>query len=168
MDIVGGHGQGGHGTDAALSRADMPADYYWDDQSTSWAISGMTLSILSEVDPDAVAARRRANYGTLLELIHELPDAIPLLGNLLPGVCPLELPLIVRDKSHWVAALRARGVDAIPWWSGYHRRLPWDKFPDACYLKDHVLALPVNQELSTEAMKYVARCVIETAKALPR
>ena len=152
----------------AMSRADLPADYYWDDHSHPSGISGMTLRILRQVDPELVVAKRRANYARLLECIRGLPDVVPFFSDLPPGVCPLEFPLIVGDKLRWVAALRALGVEAIPWWSGYHRDLPWDEFPDACYLKDHVLTLPVNQDLGTEAMDYVARCVGETARVLSK
>jgi dTDP-4-amino-4,6-dideoxygalactose transaminase len=154
--------------DSSLSRAEMPADYYWNDRSNGWGISGMTLGILKQVDPDTVTARRRANYAKLLELVRDLPNATPFFDDLPTGVCPLEFPLVVPDKTRWVAALQALGVEAIPWWSGYHRCFPWDKFPDACYLKDHVLALPVNHELSAKSMEYMARCVVDTSNALRR
>jgi dTDP-4-amino-4,6-dideoxygalactose transaminase len=75
------------------------------------------------------------------------------------------MPLVVDDRPAWAEALRARGVASISWWAGYHRALPWDDFPDACKLKDRVLALHVHQDLDDAAMDYVAGHLAGVAEA---
>ncbi len=75
-----------------------------------------------------------------------LPAIRPLFHGLPAGVCPLYFPVLVTDRPRWLAALHARGVPAIGWWAGYHRQLPWADFAEARHLKDHLLALPVDQD----------------------
>lgn len=65
----------------------------------------------------------------------------------------------------WIKALHDRGVMAIAWWQGYHRSFDWDKFPEACHLKDHLLTLPIHQDLGTKHMKAIAACVNDIAAA---
>jgi hypothetical protein len=55
---------------------------------------------------------------------------------------------------------------AVEWWAGYHRSFNWDEFPEACYLKDHLLTLPIHQDLGVTQMKYIGRCVNEIAAGM--
>jgi hypothetical protein len=74
----------------------------------------------------------------------------------------VNLPILVENASEVARRLRRWSIPAIAWWSGYHRGcVDWDSFPEACYLKDHVLALPVHQQLDVPAIEYMARKVLE-------
>ncbi len=154
----------GAGSGGGPLRPDMPPGYYWDGPSGAWGVSRVTLGILRQIDPSAVVTRRRSNYERLLARIGGLPGLRPLHRDLPAGVCPLELPVVVVDRDGWVGALLARGVVAIPWWAGYHRALPWDEFPDACRLKDSVLALPINQDLDDDDIDHVADQVTDLVR----
>jgi dTDP-4-amino-4,6-dideoxygalactose transaminase len=66
------------------------------------------------------------------------------------------MPVRAADPARVHAALARRGVTSIRWWSGYHRALPWDEFPEACALKDTIVALPVHQDLDDDAVDRVA------------
>jgi dTDP-4-amino-4,6-dideoxygalactose transaminase len=145
---------------------DMPGAYYWEETSARWAISGVTLGILGQIAPGDVVARRRANYARLLRTALTLRGARPLFPDLPPGVCPTEFPLVAEDRDGWVAALRGRGVAAVAWWSGYHRALSFDAFPEACELKDCVVALPVHQDLDAAAMERLAQALEDVADAI--
>ncbi|GAH94779.1 unnamed protein product, partial [marine sediment metagenome] len=57
--------------------------------------------------------------------------------------------------------LTRRRISAIEWWSGYHPGICWDEFPEAAYLKAHVVALPLHHELGREDMAYIASTVCE-------
>jgi perosamine synthetase len=137
-------------------RPDMPTNYYFDPRTARWAASRTTMGLLAQVEPKAVIERRRANFDRLRGRLADVRGARPLFDRLPAGVCPLEFPLLVEDRDRWIADLAARHVATIPWWAGYHRALRWDDFPEACSLKDRVLALPIHQDLGEEAMDYVA------------
>lgn len=139
---------------------DMPSDYYFDKRMQNWTMSRTTLGILSHVDPEQVVARRRRNYLVLLDLVKDIPGMRVLCPSLPEGVCPLGLVLLVSRRGAIVRALNAHGIAAFPWWQGYHRQLDYREFPDACYLKDHALLLPVNQTMKEQHMEYIAKCFI--------
>jgi perosamine synthetase len=67
----------------------------------------------------------------------------------------------VEHRDHVRSKLRELGIDVGVWWKGYHRILPWNDFPEACFLKDHVLTLPVHQELDEREVSYIAENVRE-------
>lgn len=163
--VSAGDGQGLPLHEPQAGRPDMPASYYWDERTALWSASRVTRGVLARADPRDVAARRRANYARLLARIRTLPGVTPLFDDLPAGVCPLELAVLVGARDAWVSALGARGIVAVPWWAGYHRGLGWDGFPDACGLKDHVVALPVNQDLDDASVDAVAAAVADLARS---
>ena len=69
--------------------------------------------------------------------------------------CPPVLPVVVNNRDLWIHELHNRRISAIGWWAGYHRDLSWSEFPESCELKDHVLALPVHQDLGELEMKHI-------------
>jgi len=144
---------------------DMPASYYFDRRLANRGVSRLTAGLIANVDPHVVRAARRRNYRQLQQHLTDLPGVRPLFAELPAGVCPLYFPVLVADRPRWLAALHARGIPAIGWWAGYHRQLPWDDFPEARHLKDHLIALPVHQDLSADQVAYVAQCVQQIAPA---
>jgi dTDP-4-amino-4,6-dideoxygalactose transaminase len=142
-----------------LARPDIPNGYYFDPATADWGMSRMTRSLLCGVDGEIIVERRRKNYSKLYSEISNLRGISQLLGDLPAGVCLLGLPIRVRDRSQWISRLRASHIDAYPWWSGYHRGIDWNEFPEACRLKDEVVLLPVHQQLSTAHMDHIAKCV---------
>jgi dTDP-4-amino-4,6-dideoxygalactose transaminase len=57
--------------------------------------------------------------------------------------------------------LNQLGIDARAWWKGYHPELSWKDFPDACYLKDKLLALPIHQDIAAADVEYIVNTLIE-------
>jgi dTDP-4-amino-4,6-dideoxygalactose transaminase len=108
-----------------------------------------------------VLRQRRDNY----EYLRQCLDGISALSflwqekTLSEGICPLGLPVIVGDRLRWWRKLTAAGVPVSRWWEGYHRRLDWSTFPEARLLKDHLLLLPVHQNLTSYHMDYIADLV---------
>lgn len=143
---------------------DMPASYYFDLRLANRGMSRLTSGLLNDVNPDVVCATRRRNYRQLQQHLADLPKVRPLFTELPAGVCPLYFPVLVAARPRWLAALHAGGIPAIGWWAGYHRQLPWADFPEARQLKDHLLALPVHQDLSADRVAYVAHCVQQIAQ----
>lgn len=126
---------------------DMPADYYFDPALTDVGISRFTARAIGSFNVDATIKARRANYQHYQALLAALPGVTLLYPELSDDICPLNMPILVQDRNALSAALIARGISAIPWWAGFHRAINLAEFPDACYLKDHILALPLQQNM---------------------
>jgi dTDP-4-amino-4,6-dideoxygalactose transaminase len=128
---------------------DMPQAYYFNpalevDRGAHPAV----LAIAAFLPWQAIVSERRANYAYLAKRLAST-SGVKLLFPYLPDhVCPLSLPLLVKDRDECVAKLLNEGIASFPWWSGFHRGvIDWEQFPDACQLKRSVLTVPVYQGL---------------------
>jgi dTDP-4-amino-4,6-dideoxygalactose transaminase len=118
------------------------------------AMSPMSARLLDRLDFGEIVRRRVANYRQLLEQLD--PDVIPVFPNLPDGVCPLFFPIIVPDKAAAAHALREHGVDALEFWNeavGSGSEMS----PNARFFRQHVLELPIHQDLSPRHIAHVAR-----------
>lgn len=138
---------------------DMPADYYFDERFRNSRIPRLSLGLLGAIDPNRVARQRRENYLQLENVVKQIPDLVLLFDNLQAGVCPLVLPIIVKNRSAWTGALERLGIGAYAWWEGYHRKFSWEEFAEARYLKDSLLCLPVNQSLDAKHMAFIGEAI---------
>lgn len=136
-------------------RCGMPSSYYFNGSESRWAASRMTLGILARIQPHEIIERRRRNYVQLHDMLCDVPGARPLMGALPPDICPLAMPMLVRNRARVWGQLQEEGIGAGKWWAGYHRELAWDKFPEACFLKDNVLTLPIHQDLGSGHIKRI-------------
>jgi hypothetical protein len=68
----------------------------------------------------------------------------------------LYLPVIVDDCQAVCQWLNQKRVAAGQWWSGFHRIFDWEEFPEAKYLKEHVLAIPIHQQLNRKCIDYIS------------
>jgi hypothetical protein len=151
----------------------MPAGYYFDERTAQWGASRIAEGFLHAADPQTIVSRRRRNYTALYQRLAGVAGITPLFDSLPSAVCPLGLPVLVENRRSWYEAMYKAGIGVFPWWEGYHHGLSWDEFPDACYLKDHVLLLPVHQDLDVDHMNYVADMMMHysrnlTLKELPK
>jgi perosamine synthetase len=138
---------------------DMPQSYYYVDQDSNKNISSFTRQLTKTFEPHEIREKRRRNYRMLSAMLELYPGGTPLYKELPDHVCPLYFPIIVRKRDEVHSKLNNLGIDARAWWKGYHRDLPWKDFPEACFLKDNLLALPINQHLSETDIAYIADTV---------
>lgn len=134
---------------------------HYDPRISHWAMSRISRRIIANINPQEVVARRRANFQYLLEALCDVAKVEPLFEQLPEGICPTVFPVLTERRSQLYAGLTRWRISAIEWWSGYHPGICWDEFPEAAYLKAHLLALPLHHELGEEQMAYIARCVRE-------
>ncbi len=145
---------------------DMPADYYFDVGIANQSISRTSLGLLRQFDPEMICTRRRANYAELRDRIQGIGGITCLFEDLPEGVCPMAMPVLVEDRNNLVAKLNAHGIACFAFWEGYHAALDWKPFPEARYLKDHLVTLPVHQAQTSVHIRYIAtvlRQVMATA-----
>lgn len=121
-------------------------------------ISLLSRHMMSRFDKTAIIHKRRENFLLLLSLIKVSDICRPLFTELPEGVCPLNFPMIVSQRSRFASLLKHRFIDAGRWWKGYYPGLPWREFPNAQYLKDNLLVLRIHQELNQNQIRYMAGC----------
>jgi len=125
--------------------------YYWRDfrrELAKWKISTFSERIMSNVNYEKIKDKRRKNYEYLLHNLPKIQDIEVVFDKLPEGVCPLFFPLIVKDRQYYHKKFKDRGISTFQYWQHIHDAVPWDKFPDALYLKQHVLGLPIHQDIS--------------------
>lgn len=140
-------------------RPGMPGSFYYREVLNNKAVSGLTMRLLKTFDMADIVARRRDNFNLFLNVLSGTKGIKPLFETLPEGICPLYFPVIVKERACLFQRLNELSIAAVEWWSGYHRDLPWDEYADACFLKDHVLALPVHQQLNSEHITFIAEKV---------
>ncbi len=122
-------------------------------------ISGLSRHLLKHFDYEGIRARRRANF---LRLRDRLQGSVTMLrDDLEPGVCPLFFPILVNDKETAAAALWARGIEAVQFWNHGDPEAAPQEGPDARYLRDHVLEIPIHQDIGFNQVDYAARQILD-------
>jgi dTDP-4-amino-4,6-dideoxygalactose transaminase len=126
------------------------------------AMSDISALLIRQLDFEDIRRRRIANYRRLAGQLDGF--VTPLHAELPEGACPLLFPILVHDKPSVAQALRRSGVDALEFWNhGAEslRRADADgparpDSPNTRFLRDHVLGLPVHQDLTARHIDYVA------------
>src|SRR5215475_7022015 len=140
-----------------VDRANV-GDIGFDIDQVDLAISDISLRLLDRVDLAGVRRRRIANYQTLSRQLggrvsRPLPDPDS-------GVCPLFFPILVPNKCAAVNGLARRGIEALQFWNDSVEPGGKEMSPNARFLREHVLELPLHQDLTERHMTYLADCVI--------
>jgi dTDP-4-amino-4,6-dideoxygalactose transaminase len=122
-------------------------------------MSPLCHRLLNRFDYDSIRRKRRQNY----RLMHEkLAGRVFLWGKELEeGVCPLFFPILVPDKRAAARALWERGIAAVELWNYGHPEAKGDEGTDARFLRDHVLELPIHQDVTPSQVEYMADQVLK-------
>ena len=141
---------------AGIERVTTGSDHFNPDDA-GLGMSALSHNVLAAQDMARVVEVRRRNYRYLLRQLRDV--APPLMPDLPEGVCPLFYPMIVHNKEAVVRKLEAVGIEAIDFWHYFHPSCDPGQFPDATWLREHVLEVPCHQDLTPGRMAYVARMV---------
>jgi dTDP-4-amino-4,6-dideoxygalactose transaminase len=150
----------------AVGAMDVPrakiGDIGFNLEDVDLAMSEISSRLLKRLDFEDVRNRRIANYRRLGKQLAGL--VTPLHDDLPIGVCPLLLPILVEDKQETAEALRGSGVDVLEFWNHgadeadlVQKEMPRES--SATYLRQHVLGLPIHQDLTDRHIDYVAEQV---------
>ena len=130
-------------------------DIGFDRERVHVAISPLSLWLLESFDYEDIRQRRRANFLLLRERLDGGATLFP--RELEPGMCPTIFPMLVPDKRAAARALRARGIAAMEFWNHGD---PEAGGADAQFLREHVLELPIHQDITVEQVEYMAAQVL--------
>lgn len=139
----------------------MPGSYYYDKGIEKLIPSRISRHVLDHSNAEVLVSRRRENYMELYDAVKESGVFKPLYDELPEGVCPLCLPVIIEDRQEAGARLNEMGVSAVQWWSGFHKAFDWTEFVEAKYLKEHLLVIPVHQQLTKRNIEYISSLLKE-------
>jgi hypothetical protein len=136
----------------------MPEEYYFNaDLDRETGLHREIWKAASSVNWQTIIEQRRENYLRLSEALQRLRGVTCLYERLPQGTCPLAFPILVKNRDASVRSLQQRGIDAYPWWGGFHKMdLGWREFPEACFLKKSILTLPIHQGLDAAHIDYIA------------
>lgn len=124
-------------------------------------MSGLSNYILRNIDLSAVIKKRRMNYLYLLKELSSLPRIVPLFREIPEGLCPWVFPVLINSCEDFHLVLRSRGISAFTWGGVIHPKLPLDEFPDATYLYQNLVLLPIHQDLANAEMQSMIRTISE-------
>lgn len=126
---------------------------------TELPASRLTRRLAPRLASSDVAARRRANYRSLLEVLNgHVPAPF---DSLQDGACPWIFPVTSVNKAALLNVLAARGIRALDLWSVAHPALPKDRFATLVRRRETTVGLPVHQGLRRLDLERV----ISTAQA---
>lgn len=140
-------------TRAAIRRWPVGDDAF-DANGVSLRMSSLSRHLLGRFDYAGIRARRRENFSDLKTLL--AGEATPVRTDLPPGMCPLFFPILVPDKKAAARALWARGIGAVEFWNRGDPAATGARHADVDFLREHVLELPIHQDVRPPHLEYMA------------
>ena len=134
---------------------DIPASYYFDSATADCRISRISQRILLKLDPQKIFSRRRRNYLWMVENLAGIQGIEVWNRELKEGVCPLVMPILVKNSQDLATYLEENGVSCSAWWWGFHRGFDYNGYEMAVRLKSSVVALPIHQDLGQSDLEYI-------------
>lgn len=122
-------------------------------------MSRISKHLLGHFPVQNIASKRRANYRRLIERISRFEGVRPLFKQLAPGVVPWVLPLTIEGRPNAHTELRALGIPAVTWGGVRDSRISAREFPDADFLYNHLVFLPIHQNLGATDLDLIADAV---------
>ena len=126
-------------------------------------ISRVSRFLLRHSDIPAVAKRRRENYLFLQNGFRGMKGIQPLHPNLPPNVCPWVYPLFFDGIANAHFFLREIGIPAVTWGGVRPHGLNPGRYPNADFLYDNLVFLPVHQNLPRRSLDRVVEAVASVA-----
>jgi len=122
----------------------------------NWGMSSFSKRLFYGTDHQEVISRRRENFLSLLGQLCGRELMYPLFSVLPDGVCPWIFPLVVHERDRIYKHMNERGIEIFRlWWWG-HPLIPQGGNPDATFLRDNLLALPIHQDLTEAELSNLA------------
>lgn len=122
-------------------------------------MSRLSKRLLEHFPIEDVASKRRANYVYLLDRVSRMEGVQPLFEHLPQGVVPWVLPLTIGQDPHAHIALRTLGIPAVTWGGVRDSRISAREYPEADFLYEHLVFLPIHQDLETAHLDLIAEAV---------
>lgn len=127
--------------------------------SYDYGMSPVSHNLLERFDIEEISARRRRNYRCLERGLVGIRGLRSLMGELPPKTCPWHFLAVVNEPVELHRHLWRHNIRCLIFWAYFHERYPMGRMREAEYLKKHVVALPIHQDLGEEHMEYIKESV---------
>lgn len=141
---------------SGASQSYTPAASAFEPSVVGWAASTVTRRILARLNPDEIAAKRRFNYRYLSDSLSSLSQVDVVAPKLADSAVPLVLPVRLQNRSDVELRLAQSGVSTYRFGAKPWPTFPEGEFAEAGELRNHLLGLPVHQELHSQQLDAIA------------
>jgi len=139
-------------------------DTGFDLSAVNIGMSSFCHKLLPRFPYDWIKRVRRRNFQRLQQ---RLSGMVTLLEkDLSDDVCPLFFPLLVSDKQAAACALAAKGIQTIEFWNGGDDEARRHG-SDADFLRRHLLEVPIHQDVTDDAVNYMAEQILKSRLGMP-
>jgi len=108
-------------------------------------------------DIQAITTRRRENFLFLRDHLCGLSRVTLLHGDLPDSVCPWVFPIFLNDVPCAHLRLQDEGIPAVNWGGVRPPTVNSAAFPDADFLYDNLIFLPIHQDLTRGNLDSIIR-----------
>lgn len=119
--------------------------------------SKISLKIMDHCSASEIIQKRREHYSYLLRHFRSNRSIIPVFKQLPDGVCPYVFPAFVEERDSLRARLSNNEIETSCLWC--NESLPAqaknDRFKNAQFISNHILTLPIHQDLDTKQLRYI-------------
>jgi dTDP-4-amino-4,6-dideoxygalactose transaminase len=143
----------------------FPNDISFRSWMVDFPMSRLSRQLLPHFSVGDIASKRRANYQWLVERLSEFKEVRFLCQQLDADVVPWVLPLTIGEASATHLALRALGIPAVTWGGVRDPRISAGEFPDADFLYERLIFLPIHQDLETDHLETIADVVAKVCRS---
>ncbi|OCC14661.1 Perosamine synthase [Dissulfuribacter thermophilus] len=123
-------------------------------------ISYTTAKTLAHINFKKIAKIRRENYYWLANKLNDIPQISFPFPKLPDGAVPQGLPILVEDARNVCTAMRGKGIGVDQWPANEFPDIEKKNFPRAYYWNNHLLLLPIHQDLSLRHLEYCAKVLV--------
>jgi dTDP-4-amino-4,6-dideoxygalactose transaminase len=154
--------------DASLFELDSNRATF-DDSLVNQKMSRVSRWLKMHSDIPAIVAKRRENFQFLSVHLRGLSGVTLLHAELPDSVCPWIFPIFLNDVQCAHLRLQEQGIPAVNWGGVRPPTVDALVFPDADFLYDNLIFLPVHQDLTPGNLDAIVRGVqkVAVAAALP-
>jgi dTDP-4-amino-4,6-dideoxygalactose transaminase len=128
-----------------------------------FAMTDASKLVLRHSQLEQIRERRRTNYVRLADALANIPGLHLLFPNLPPEVCPYVCPVLV-DVLDTHLALRRQGIPATAWEGVRPPATAGAEYRNANFFYNHVVFLPIHQNLGDDAIDLMADVVAKTSR----
>ena len=122
-------------------------------------MSRLSRWVKAHSDVPAIVNARRDNYRYLQEQLSKIAGVKLLHARLPEDTCPWVLPLMFEGIKDAHLMLRTMGIPAVTWGGVRPLSLECGDFPDAEFLYDQLVFLPIHQSLTRSNLDVISETI---------
>lgn len=139
--------------------------YHLNMDKANWGMSKVSMFLIKKMiksgDMEVIIEKVQQNFNFLLHKLKGLNSDVILFDELPRGVCPSLFPIVVNERDRIYEELLKRGIFTLKYWQFFYPDLPWNLFPEAVFLKKHILSFPIHYCSDKEYLLRVIKALKE-------